>query len=169
MSDDPLDIPPFLRREKNPKTAPALRHATEHEWIMTLALARRRRASPSPGNRRAARSARARSALRETDTAGPRTARRSAPHAKARGAVTPRGETSLTRYNNPLRASLGTRASRRLRPSAWPGNEPPRLSRRLHLVRRGSCYGKTFDTLSGGGSRAGCSAGFRASGRAWCC
>ena len=31
MSDDPLDIPPFLRREKNPKTAPALRHATEHE------------------------------------------------------------------------------------------------------------------------------------------
>ena len=45
--------------------------------------------------------------------------------------------------------------------------EPPRLSRRLHLVRRGSCYGKTFDTLSGGGSRPGCPAGFRASGRAW--
>ena len=45
--------------------------------------------------------------------------------------------------------------------------EPPRLSRRPHLVRRGSCYGKTFDTLSGGGSRTGCPAGFRASGRAW--
>ena len=45
--------------------------------------------------------------------------------------------------------------------------EPPRLSRRPHLVRRGSCYGKTFDTLSGGGSGTGCSAGFRASGRAW--
>ena len=46
-------------------------------------------------------------------------------------------------------------------------SEPPRLSRRPHLVRRGSCYGKTFDTLSGGGSRTGCPAGFRASGRAW--
>ena len=134
MSDDPLDIPPFLRREKNPKTAPALRHATEHEWIITLALARRRRASPSPGNRRAARSARARSALRETDTAGPRTARRSAPHAKARGAVTPRGETSLTRHNNPLRASLAARASRRLRPSAWPGNHRSALRLTLALA-----------------------------------
>ena len=41
-------------------------------------------------------------------------------------------------------------------------SEPPRLSRRLHLVRRGSCYGKTFDPLSGGGSRTGCPAGFRA-------
>ena len=45
--------------------------------------------------------------------------------------------------------------------------EPPRLSRRLHLVRRRSRYGKTFDTLSGGGSRTGCPAGFRAPGRAW--
>ena len=46
-------------------------------------------------------------------------------------------------------------------------HEPPRHSRRLHLVRRGSCYGKTFDTLSGGGSRAGSPAGFRASGGVW--
>ena len=34
MSDDPLDIPPFLRREGNPKTAPAPRCASEHEWLM---------------------------------------------------------------------------------------------------------------------------------------
>ena len=33
--------------------------------------------------------------------------------------------------------------------------EPPWLSRRLHLVRKRSRYGKTFDTLSGGGSRTG--------------
>ena len=34
MSDDPLDIPPFLRREENPKTTPAPRGASEHEWVM---------------------------------------------------------------------------------------------------------------------------------------
>ena len=36
MSDDPLDIPPFLRREENPKTAPAPRHASERDWVMPL-------------------------------------------------------------------------------------------------------------------------------------
>ena len=52
-------------------------------------------------------------------TASPRTARRSAPRAKARGAVTPSGETALARYNNhPLRASLelALRAGCGLRP-----------------------------------------------------
>ena len=34
MSDDPLDIPPFLRREGNAKRAPALGRASEHEWVM---------------------------------------------------------------------------------------------------------------------------------------
>ena len=58
-------------------------------------------------------------ALRETETAGPLTARRSAPHAKARGAVTPRGETSLARYNNhrfALRRQLALRDGCGLRP-----------------------------------------------------
>ncbi len=68
---------------------------------LTLALARRRRAAPAPRNRTAARAARARFALREAGTAGPPgAARRSAPHAKPRGAVTPRGQTSRARYNN---------------------------------------------------------------------
>ncbi len=34
MSDDPLDIPPFLRRDENPKRAPAPRATAEHEWVM---------------------------------------------------------------------------------------------------------------------------------------
>ena len=34
MSDDPLDIPPFLRRDENPKRAPAPRTTAEHEWVM---------------------------------------------------------------------------------------------------------------------------------------
>ena len=34
MSDDPLDIPPFLRRKENPNTAPAPRCASERDWVM---------------------------------------------------------------------------------------------------------------------------------------
>lgn len=40
MSDDPLDIPPFLRREGNPKSAPGPRPAPDREWVMPpIALA----------------------------------------------------------------------------------------------------------------------------------
>ncbi|BDX00671.1 hypothetical protein MACH15_24230 [Maricaulis maris] len=37
--------------------------------------------------------------------------------------------------------------------------EPPRVSWRLQPVRRRSHHGTTYDTISGGGSRAGCPAG----------
>ncbi len=129
-------------RRLRPSPSPA-----NHRFALrlTLALARRRRASPSPGNRTAARSARARSALRETDTAGPRTARRSAPHAKARGAVTPRGETSLARYNNhrfALRRQLALRDGCGLRPGLTttaarlaPPAHAPRCARQKQPVR----------------------------------
>ena len=94
-------------------------------------------AAPARANKKAASAARARSALRDTGTAGPRTARRSAPRAKARGAVTPSGETSLARYNNPpLRASPTARAPQRLRPSAWPGNHRSAARLTLALARR---------------------------------
>ena len=99
-SNHPLRTSPTARapRRLRPPALPA-----NHRFAsrLTLALARRRRAAPPPGNRTAACAARARFALREAGTAGPPgAARRSAPHAKPRGAVTPRGETSLARYNN---------------------------------------------------------------------
>ncbi len=99
-SNHPLRTSPTARapRRLRPSAWPA-NHRFAHR--LTLALARRRRAAPLPGNPTAARAARARFALRETGTAGPPgAARRSAPRAKPRGAVTPRGEISLARYNN---------------------------------------------------------------------
>lgn len=33
-TDDPLDIPDFLRREGNSETAGTRGHASEHDWIM---------------------------------------------------------------------------------------------------------------------------------------
>ncbi len=34
MIEDPLDIPPFLRRQETPKSAPGPRPASQREWIM---------------------------------------------------------------------------------------------------------------------------------------
>ena len=83
-------------------TASALAWPGNHRFAprLTLALAHRRRTAPAPANRsaRLAPPARAPRCTRQAqpDRAQPR---RSAPHAKPRGAVTPSCETSLARYN----------------------------------------------------------------------